>query len=84
MALVPVYMPKFGMTMTEGFITEWHVEEGAVVHQGELLFSVETEKATSDVEALASGTIAEICAEAESDVPVGGIVAYIETDSEVS
>lgn len=80
MALVPIHMPKFGMTMTEGFITEWHVEEGARVQQGDPLFSVETEKANSDVEAPVSGTVAEICAEAESDVPVGEIVAYIETD----
>lgn len=81
MALVPVYMPKFGMTMTEGFITQWHVEEGATVQQGDPLFTVETEKANADVEAPASGTVAEICAEAESDVEVGAVVAYIETDA---
>ena len=28
MALEPVYMPKFGMTMTEGLIVEWHCREG--------------------------------------------------------
>ena len=79
MALVPVYMPKFGMTMTEGLITEWHVAEGAMVQQGDPLFSVETEKANSDVEAPVGGTVAEICAEAESEVPVGEIVAYLDT-----
>ena len=81
MALVPVYMPKFGMTMVEGLITEWHVEEGAPVQQGEPLFAVETEKASSDVEAAVSGTLVEICAEAESEAAVGAIVAYIETNS---
>lgn len=81
MALVPVYMPKFGMTMTEGFIVQWYVEEGALVRQGDPLFTVETEKANADVEAPASGMVAEICAAAECEAAVGMIVAYIETDS---
>lgn len=79
MALVPVYMPKFGMTMTEGLITAWYRHEGDTVAQGEPLFSVETEKAAADVEAPASGTIVEVCVDAESDAAVGSIVAYIES-----
>ncbi len=81
MALVPVYMPKFGMTMTEGLIVEWYREEGDLVAAGEPLFSVETEKASSDVEAPASGTLAEISVGAGSEAPVGSVVAYIETEA---
>jgi pyruvate dehydrogenase E2 component (dihydrolipoamide acetyltransferase) len=80
MALVPVHMPKFGMTMTEGLITQWHVEEGATVREGDLLFSVETEKATADVDAPAAGVVVKISAAAQSEVPVGSVVAYIETN----
>ena len=80
MALVPVHMPKFGMTMTEGLITTWYRNEGDTIRQGEPLFSVETEKAAADVEAPASGSIVEICVDAESEAAVGAIVAYIETD----
>ncbi|MFQ3662385.1 MAG: biotin/lipoyl-containing protein [Chloroflexaceae bacterium] len=79
MALIPVYMPKFGMTMTEGLIIEWYRQEGDTVTEGEPLFSVETEKATSDVMTPASGTIVEIGVEAGAEAPVGSIVAYIET-----
>lgn len=79
MALIPIYMPKFGMTMTEGYIVEWYRAEGDVVQVGDPLFAVETEKAASDVEALDSGTIVEISVEAGMDAEVGSVVGYIET-----
>lgn len=79
MALIPVYMPKYGMTMTEGLIVEWMVAEGDSVEQGKPLFSVETEKAVSDVDAPASGTLVEVLFEVDSEAPVGAVVAYIET-----
>lgn len=80
MALIPVHMPKYGMTMTEGLIVEWRRAEGDLVQAGEMLFTVETEKATADVEAPASGVLAEISVEAGVEAPVGAIVAYIETE----
>ena len=79
MALVPVYMPKYGMTMTEGLIVEWYVAEGSAVEQGVPLFAVETEKAVSDVEAPATGTLAEVLFDVDSEAAVGAVVAYIET-----
>ena len=79
MALVPVYMPKYGMTMTEGLIVEWYVVEGSAVEQGTPLFAVETEKAVSDVEAPATGTLAEVLFDVDSEAAVGAVVAYIET-----
>lgn len=81
MALIPVYMPKFGMTMTEGLIVEWYREEGDQIAAGEPLFSVETEKASSDVEALDGGTLVEISVAAGAEAPVGAVVAYIETEA---
>ena len=38
MARTPVYMPKYGMTMTEAIITGWYFEKGATVKQGDALF----------------------------------------------
>jgi pyruvate/2-oxoglutarate dehydrogenase complex dihydrolipoamide acyltransferase (E2) component len=78
MALIPVHMPKFGMTMTHGVITQWHKQEGEAVKQGEPLLAVETEKVNVDVEAPASGTIVEISFAADDEVEVGAVVAYIE------
>ena len=78
MALVPVYMPKFGMTMTHGVITQWHKQEGERIEQGQPLLSVETEKVNVDVEAPTSGTIVELSFEVDEEVEVGTVVAYIE------
>jgi pyruvate dehydrogenase E2 component (dihydrolipoamide acetyltransferase) len=78
MALIPVYMPKFGMTMTHGVITQWHKQEGERIEQGQPLLSVETEKVNVDVEAPTSGTIVELSFEVDEEVEVGTVVAYIE------
>jgi pyruvate dehydrogenase E2 component (dihydrolipoamide acetyltransferase) len=76
----PIYMPKFGMTMTEGLIVTWHRHEGDVVSQGDALFTVETEKVDSDVEAQVSGTLVSIQYEEGDEAAVGEIIAYIETN----
>jgi len=75
---VAVYMPKYGMTMESGLLVEWLVQEGDQVQAGDSLAVIETEKVNTELEAPASGTIAEISVEADSEVPVGGIIAYIE------
>lgn len=78
MARTPVYMPKFGMTMTEALIIEWHRQVGDTVAEGDLLLTVETEKVNTDIEAPAGGTLIDIQFEVDDEVPVGEIIAYIE------
>ena len=80
MARTPVYMPKFGMTMNEGLIVEWHRQEGDAVKEGDILLTVETEKVNTDIEAPASGTLREVRYQVDDEVPVGEIVAYIDGD----
>ena len=78
MARVPIHMPKYGMTMTEGIITEWHFQEGDAVTEGDALVTVETEKVDTDIEAPVSGTLVEVRFGVDDEVPVGEIIAYIE------
>ena len=78
MAREPIYMPKYGMTMTEGIITEWHFQEGDTVSEGDALLTVQTEKVDTDIEAPVSGTLVEVRYGVDAEVPVGEIVAYIE------
>lgn len=78
MNLIPVYMPKFGMTMTHGIIVKWHRAEGERIQAGEALMSVETEKVVGEVEAPATGTIVELSYAEEDEVAVGEVIAYIE------
>lgn len=72
-----VKMPKWGLTMTQGTIVDWLVPEGADVSAGDMLLTVETEKAVDDVGAPASGVLYRIVAPAGSEVEVSGAVAVI-------
>lgn len=72
-----VIMPKLGLTMQEGTITEWKRKEGDEVKKGEVLFVIETEKVTYEVEAPESGILAKVLANVGDVLPIGTIVAYI-------
>lgn len=72
-----VTMPKWGLTMQSGTITDWIASEGEAVTAGTPLLSVETEKAVNDIEAPADGVLAKIVAAAGAEVPVSGPVAVI-------
>lgn len=78
MDLVAVHMPKYGMTMEEGIIVEWMVEEGDVVTEGQSIAVIETEKVATELEAPVAGTIVEISQEVGAEIPVGEVIAYID------
>ena len=48
-------MPKLGLTMEEGTITEWFAEDGDAVTAGAALLRIETDKTETDVEAAGPG-----------------------------
>lgn len=76
-----IVMPKFGLTMTEGLIAAWHRKPGEPFRQGDVLFEVETEKVTNEVEATADGMLAEILFPEGATVPVGMAIALLEGDT---
>lgn len=65
-----VIVPKLGQTMEEGTIVEWFKEEGDPVGRGEVLFTVESDKATLEVEAPIAGFLRKIFVPAGESVPV--------------
>lgn len=71
-----IKIPQLGVTMTEGEITSWYVENGATVTEGELLYTVATDKTETDIESPASGTL-EIIGEVETAYPVGTVVGRL-------
>ncbi len=79
MALIPIYMPKFGMTMEAGLIVEWLVAEGDNIAEGDGIVVIETEKVSTEVEAPAAGVVVELSCEVDDEVPVGQVIGYIES-----
>jgi pyruvate dehydrogenase E2 component (dihydrolipoamide acetyltransferase) len=70
-------MPKWGLSMREGKVTDWLVAEGDEVAEGEELFEVETEKIDGAVESPAAGVLRRRVAEVGAVVPVGGLVGVL-------
>lgn len=73
--MAALLMPKLGLTMTEGTLTEWHVAPGDSFSAGDLLFTVETEKVANDVDAVSDGTLDAILVPVGETVPVGAAIA---------
>lgn len=52
-----IHMPRLGWTMEEGTFGEWLKQDGETVRAGDLLFTVEGDKATQEIEAFDSGIL---------------------------
>lgn len=69
-------MPKLGLTMAEGTLSEWSISPGDSVRPGDLLFVVETDKVATEVTAEAEGELLEILVQEGETVPVGTVVGH--------
>ena len=78
MARIPIEMPALGYDMEQARVSGWLKQVGDEVSRGDVIAEIETEKATVEVEALASGTLAEIVHESGADVPVGEPIGYLD------
>ena len=69
-------MPKLGLTMTEGTLTEWLVEPGVSFKAGTVLYIVESDKVANEIEAEADGALLEVVLPAGETVEVGTVIGY--------
>jgi pyruvate dehydrogenase E2 component (dihydrolipoamide acetyltransferase) len=72
-----VTLPRLGQGMESGTIVRWLKAEGDTVEKGEVLYELDTEKATQEVEADASGTLLRILAREGEEIDVGKAIAVI-------
>jgi pyruvate dehydrogenase E2 component (dihydrolipoamide acetyltransferase) len=70
-------MPALGPNQDTGRLVEWFKREGDAVTQGEPLMEIETDKATVEIEAPATGVLARVTAQPGDEVPVGQPIAII-------
>ena len=70
-------MPRWGMTMTEGQVADWLVDEGQAIAAGEDVIEIETTKITNVMETPAEGILRRRVVDAGTTVPVGGLLGVI-------
>jgi pyruvate/2-oxoglutarate dehydrogenase complex dihydrolipoamide acyltransferase (E2) component len=71
-------MPNLGAEATDGRVSSWLKSAGDPVTEGEAIGEIETDKATLDLEAPATGVLREIVVPAGADAAVGTVLATIE------
>lgn len=72
-----VIMPALGMAQETGVLLQWLKAEGEEITAGEPLMEIETDKTTVEVEAPASGLLANLTAAPGDEVPVGQVIGLI-------
>ncbi len=80
--MVKITMPQAGQTMEEGQILSWRKREGEEVSKGEILFEIETDKATVEVESSDNGVLKKILCPEGAIVPIHAPVAVLGAEIE--
>lgn len=73
---IDIPMPKAGLTMVEGTISEWKVPEGALIQKGQVIMEYENEKNTIEYESVHGGCL-HILEPAGETVEVGRPIAWV-------
>lgn len=79
MAVVDLVMPKMGESIMEATVLKWHKKPGDTVRMDETILEIATDKVDSEVPSTAAGTITEILFKENDVVPVGTVIARIDT-----
>jgi len=80
--MTEVIMPKMGDGMEEGTLVEWLKKDGDKVKTGEVIGTIQTDKATLELEAPGTGTLTGFILQGGETVPVGVPIAAILKDGE--
>lgn len=75
-------LAALGHTMETGRVVEWHIAEGSKIEEGQLLVSIETDKAVADIESPVSGVLLRIVGQADGVYDVGATLAWIGEEGE--
>lgn len=76
----PITMPSWGLSMEEGTIVAWHVNEGTRAAIGEELVEIETSKITNRLEAVHEGVLRRHVVKSGQTVPCGDLIGIIATE----
>ncbi|MFN5606342.1 MAG: dihydrolipoamide acetyltransferase family protein [Bacteroidota bacterium] len=81
MAIVDLVMPKLGESIMEATILKWHKQPGDAIALDETVLEIATDKVDSEVPSTAAGIIQEILFNVNEVVPIGTVIARIQTSA---
>jgi len=78
---IKVKVPRLGLTIESVILTEWHKKQGDNVDEGDILATVEADKANFEIESPVKGILSKILfdADEEAEHEIGKIIAEIDT-----
>lgn len=81
-----ILMPRLGWSMEEGVFGAWLKQDGETVHAGDLIFTVESDKATQEVEVFDNGVlrIPPDAPQPGQTITVGTLLAYVTQPGEAA
>src|SRR5580658_9311727 len=74
---IEVKIPAVGESITSGILSTWHKKDGDAVKAGDALFTLETDKVSTEITAEKDGTLRIKAAEG-AEVKIGEVVALID------
>jgi 2-oxoglutarate dehydrogenase E2 component (dihydrolipoamide succinyltransferase) len=84
MALVDLVMPKLGESIMEATVLKWTKKLGETVKMDETVLEIATDKVDSEVPSTSEGVLAEILFSENEVVPIGTVIARIETTADAA
>src|SRR6185437_508238 len=82
MSTIDLVMPKLGESIMEATILKWHKKPGDRVEMDETVLDIATDKVDSEVPSTAEGTVTEILYNENDVVPVGQVIARVNTNGD--
>jgi pyruvate dehydrogenase E2 component (dihydrolipoamide acetyltransferase) len=79
---VAIKIPDIGTTVSMVTLARWLRKEGDVVRRGDFLCEIETDKAVSELESIAEGTILKILVSEGAKLEQGTVIAYVGNEGE--
>jgi len=77
-----IKMPQLSDTMTEGVVVTWEKQVGDKIARGDIVATIETDKAVMDVEVFRDGYLSSPIAPVDATVAVGDAIGYLVASSE--
>jgi 2-oxoisovalerate dehydrogenase E2 component (dihydrolipoyl transacylase) len=80
MARYEFKLPDIGEGIAEAEIVAWHVKVGDTIGEDQQIADMMTDKATVEMESPVAGKVVELAGEVGDQIPIGSVLAVIETD----